>query len=331
MAEPHPDNAHHDAQHGAQHEAIARWERRWLNAAGLLLVLFIVLVAYSLATEGGHIAQRSGRTSPERLSELELFATPGVTVTNLGAGRAPEVQVSVVAQSYAFNPAEILLPVGAVATFYLTSRDTQHGFQVQGTNINVQLIPGEISTFTYTFRDPGVYRVTCNEYCGIGHHNMLATIRVLYPGDLAAASAPATEGDAAAAGHAVGEGVYTANCAGCHGAAGEGVAGAFPPLAEGHVAELVAAERTYLPNVLLYGLEGPIQVRGTTYNGQMPAWSALTDEELSETMNYLMSGWGDDAALPDFAPYTPDEVAALRETPLSAQDVHAQRQGLLGN
>ena len=48
-----------------EHEAIARWERRWLNAAGLLLVLFVILVAYTLATEGGHIAQRSARTTPE--------------------------------------------------------------------------------------------------------------------------------------------------------------------------------------------------------------------------------------------------------------------------
>ena len=69
-----------------QHEAIARWERLWLNAAGILLVVFVVFIAYSLATEGGHIAQRSGRTTPDELTSLELFAEPGVKVTDFGAG-----------------------------------------------------------------------------------------------------------------------------------------------------------------------------------------------------------------------------------------------------
>jgi cytochrome c oxidase subunit 2 len=325
-ATPDPQReAHQEPHHHEQHEAIARWERRWLNAAGLLLVLFLILIAYSLATEGGHIAQRSGRAAPDQLTSLELFANPGVKVTNLGAGRPPEVQVSVVAQSYAFNPSEILLPVGAVATFYLTSRDTQHGFQVEGTNINVQLIPGEISRFTYTFRDAGVYRVSCNEYCGIGHHNMLGTIRVLYPEELAAAQNPAA---AQEAGLAIGEGVYTANCAGCHGATGEGVAGAFPPLTDGHVAALAAADRSYLPNLLLYGLQGPINVRGTIYNGQMPAWSALSDEEIAETINYLMASWGNAEAQPELAPYTAEEIAEARSRPRSPQEVHAKRHAL---
>lgn len=90
----------------------------------------MILVAYSLATEGGHIAQRSGRTIPEQLSSLELLASPGVTITNVGAGQATEARVTLVAQSFRFAPAEIILPVGAVTTFYMTSRDTLHGFRV---------------------------------------------------------------------------------------------------------------------------------------------------------------------------------------------------------
>lgn len=131
-----------------QHEAIARWERRWLNAAGLSLTLFVILIAYSLATEGGHIAQRSGRTTPEQLTSLELFAEPGVKITDFGAGQPTEAQVTLVAQAWNFVSSEIVLPVGAVTTFYMTSRDVLHAFQVQDTNINVELIPGEISTFT---------------------------------------------------------------------------------------------------------------------------------------------------------------------------------------
>jgi mono/diheme cytochrome c family protein len=309
-----------------QHEAIARWERRWLNAAGLLLAFFVILVAYSLATEGGHIAQRSGRTTPEQLSSLELFARPGVTITNVGAGQATEARVTLVAQSFSFAPAEIILPAGAVTTFHMTSRDTLHGFQVQDTTINTMLIPGEIATLTYTFDKPGVYRTTCNEYCGGGHHTMMGTVRVLYPSEYAAATAAAPPTGAEEASSAVGEGAYTANCAGCHQADGQGLPGVFPPLA-GHAAELLEADRSYLPNVLLYGLTGEIQVGGETYNGQMPAWSQLSDEEIAGTLNYLLSAWAEGGKAPD-QPYTPEEIAPLRDEALSPGDVHALRQNL---
>ena len=304
-----------------QHEAIARWERRWLNAAGLLLVMFVILIAYSLATEGGHIAQRSGRTTPEKLTSLELFKEPGVTITRFGAGRPTEAQVTVVAQAWAFNPPEIVLPVGAITTFYLTSRDVLHGFQVEDTDINVELIPGEISTLTYTFDKPGVYRTICNEYCGFGHQNMLGMVRVVHPGEFAEANAaPAAEGDT----EAVGEGVYATNCASCHQADGQGVPGAFPPLA-GHAAALLEADRTYLPKVLLYGLEGEVTVGGNSYNGQMPAWSQLSDDEIAGTLNYILSAW-DEGAAPE--PYTAEEIAPFRDEPLSAEDVYALRQTL---
>ena len=321
MAPPSAPNEH------KQHEAIARWERRWLNVAGLLLVMFVILIAYSLATEGGHIAQRSGRTTPEKLTNLELFATPGVEITDFGAGRPTEARVTVVAQAWNFNPAEIVLPAGTVATFYLTSRDVLHGFQVEGTDINVELIPGEISALSYTFDEPGVYRTTCNEYCGFGHQNMMGVVRVVAPGELAQASARAAAAPTQAGAADVGEGVYATNCTTCHQADGQGMAGAFPPLA-GHAANLFKAERSYLPKLLLNGLEGQISVGGNSYNGQMPAWSQLSDEELAGTLNYVLSSWGNGAELPDFEPYTAEEIAPFRDETLSAQDIYKLRQTL---
>jgi cytochrome c oxidase subunit 2 len=312
-----------------QHEAIARWERRWLNAAGLLLALFVILIAYSLATEGGHIAQQSGRTTPEQVTTLELFQNPGATIINLGAGQPTQAQVTLIAQAFSFNPAEIVLPVGAVTTFYLTSRDTIHGFQVQDTNINVMLIPGEISTLTYTFDKPGVYRTTCNEYCGGGHQNMIGSIRVLHPQELAEISAERSQGPAAdATADGTGKDVYVANCAGCHQATGEGLSGTFPPVA-GHAMNLFNADRSYLPKLLLYGLTGEISVGGTTYNGQMPAWQQLSDEEIASTLNHLLSGWEDDPSqLQEFEAYTAQDIGPLRDQPMTAADVHAFRQTL---
>jgi cytochrome c oxidase subunit 2 len=47
-----------------------------------------------------------------------------------------------------------------------------HGLLVGGTRINVMLIPGQITRYSYTFDRPGEYLLMCHEYCGLGHHTM---------------------------------------------------------------------------------------------------------------------------------------------------------------
>ena len=62
---------------------------------------------------------------------------------------------------------------------HLTSMDWQHGFSLQPANINVQVLPGYEMVMTLTPNKSGKYTIVCNEYCGIGHHNMLGTIYVV--------------------------------------------------------------------------------------------------------------------------------------------------------
>jgi mono/diheme cytochrome c family protein len=126
---------------------------------------------------------------------------------------------------------------------------------------------------------------------------------------------------------ATGEQAYNGNCAACHQAEGQGVPGAFPTLA-GHAAELYDASRNYPINVLLYGLVGEIVVEGQTYNGQMPAFGTLADEDIAAILNHTMTAWGNEAELQDFEPYVPGDVAAERGANLSSQDVYALRQAL---
>ncbi|MDF1521343.1 MAG: tetratricopeptide repeat protein [Trueperaceae bacterium] len=61
-----------------------------------------------------------------------------------------------------------------------------------------------------------------------------------------------------------------AQCAACHQATGAGIPGAFPPLI-GHAPAVCAADggRAYLATLVLYGLQGPIEVDGAAYNGMM--------------------------------------------------------------
>jgi mono/diheme cytochrome c family protein len=127
-----------------------------------------------------------------------------------------------------------------------------------------------------------------------------------------------------------GESLYQTHCVACHLPTGDGIPGAFPPLA-GHVPELLAVEggREYAILVVLYGLAGPITVHGQTYDGIMPPLPYLTDEEVADVLNYVATAWGHDEALPeDFEPYAPEDVAEHRDEGLMPADVHAVRQEL---
>lgn len=126
-----------------------------------------------------------------------------------------------------------------------------------------------------------------------------------------------------------GQALYTQYCASCHQANGQGVPGAFPPLA-GHVPEILAQKdgRTYLINLVLFGLQGQIRVKGQTYSGAMPAWgSQLKDDQIAAILNYVATALGNKPPA-GFKPFTPDEVKRERAKNLSPQKVYALRQAL---
>ncbi len=89
-----------------------------------------------------------------------------------------------------------------------------------------------------------------------------------------------------------GKQLFGAKCAACHQASGLGVAGVFPPLA---ASEWVLGDEKRLTHILLHGVVGEMQVKGNTYNGAMPAWNALSDDELAAVLTYIRSDWGNQA------------------------------------
>lgn len=82
---------------------------------------------------------------------------------------------------WSFEPHEIRLPVGAEVDFYLTSKDVVHGFNIHKVSLNMTAVPGGINKETVTFKEPGVYKIVCHEYCGSGHQHMMGEIIVNYP------------------------------------------------------------------------------------------------------------------------------------------------------
>lgn len=91
-----------------------------------------------------------------------------------------------------------------------------------------------------------------------------------------------------------GEEVYTANCITCHMQSGEGLEGAYPPLAK---ADFVAKDKTGKKSigVVLNGLSGEITVNGKKYNMPMTPLNYLSDQQIADVLNYVRNSWGNKA------------------------------------
>ncbi|MDY6764191.1 MAG: cytochrome c oxidase subunit II, partial [Halobacteria archaeon] len=149
---------------------IHRFEKFWMVLSLLLIVGFIGTVTYGAIGVGIEmVGDEGGTIDPTNLDNTK-FEDPGVE--KVGEN---EYAVYVVSRQFLFQPGTsqpIRVPANSKVTFYVTSADVIHGFEVAGTNINTMVIPGQVSKFTVRFEEPGEYGIVCNEYCGAGHHAM---------------------------------------------------------------------------------------------------------------------------------------------------------------
>jgi len=86
-----------------------------------------------------------------------------------------------------------------------------------------------------------------------------------------------------------GRDLYQKNCAACHQPEGQGLPGAFPPLAK---SDFIAANPNAVLEVTIKGRQGKMIVNGQEYNNVMPAMSYLSDDDLSHIITYVLNSWG---------------------------------------
>ena len=88
-----------------------------------------------------------------------------------------------------------------------------------------------------------------------------------------------------------GEGLYKTHCSGCHQVNGQGLTGAFPPLAG---SDYLLADRQRAIATVLQGKSGPITVNGKEYNAVMPGMGYLSDQEVADIVTFALSSWGNE-------------------------------------
>lgn len=106
----------------------------------------------------------------------------------------------------------------------------------------------------------------------------------------------------------LGKRVFTQNCIVCHQSTGLGIPGQFPPFVD---SEWVLSKDwhgdNHLVKIVLYGMQGPVQVKGNTFNNVMPP-QKLTDEQIAGVLTYIRNSWGNQAP-----PITVPFVKEIRE------------------
>jgi cytochrome c oxidase subunit 2 len=158
--------------------AIVKSEIRWSLIVGAAVALLLILILFAAITM--HMNPPSNR---EYVDPKTLHLSAEFTEANLGTSVDPKGQIvaRLIATQFEFVPNCILLPANRDVTIRATSPDVIHGLLITGTNVNTMIVPGYVSQVHTRLTKVGDLLMPCHEFCGLGHSQMLATVRVVPP------------------------------------------------------------------------------------------------------------------------------------------------------
>ena len=159
---------------GADHGE--RTERRWAAVAVAVLALLVVMATFAALYHGAMPQSRVETADPRTLHLAGEFIE-----SNLGSALEPDGSVTVraIGQQYSFTPSCIVVPTDTPVRFRATSADVVHGFLIDGTNINLMLVPGYVSSLGARFDAPGERLMPCHEFCSVGHEGMWGRVKII--------------------------------------------------------------------------------------------------------------------------------------------------------
>ena len=162
-------------------ERIGRTELVWIIVAFLWgLVMFFMMIYWHGAGKQ-NLSNEAYRTTPEAFSakanamaeSFKVREESGIPVVH----PPPGSDVYLIARLCQWWPI-LEFEKDQSYRLHISSLDWLHGFSLQPTNINLQIHPGYEMVLTITPDQAGQYGIVCNEYCGIGHHQMTGRIYV---------------------------------------------------------------------------------------------------------------------------------------------------------
>lgn len=185
----------------------------------------------------------------------------------------------------------LVIPANKKVRFLFTGNDVIHSWWVPDFGFKQDAIPGYINDAWVKVAKPGIYRGQCAELCGQGHGFMPIVVEVKSQADydawvnekkaaMAAAAASSNKTWTMDELMSHGKEVFTANCATCHQANGEGIPNVFPALKGSPVATGPVA--VHISTVL----------HGRTGTAMQAFGPQLNDADLAAVITYERNAWG---------------------------------------
>ena len=78
---------------------------------------------------------------------------------------------------------EFVVPVDTPIRLIMSSEDVLHSFYIPNFRVKKDVIPNRYTTVWFHAKDQGTYQIFCTEYCGDGHSEMLAVLKVVSYGE----------------------------------------------------------------------------------------------------------------------------------------------------
>jgi cytochrome c oxidase subunit 2 len=164
-------------------QPLDRVEGTWIALALVWsLIMFIMMPLWHVYGKQ-NLSSEAYRTTPEAFMAKTQAMVDQYTVRTETNQNMPVVHpppgsdVYLIGRLWQWWPL-LELEKGQTYRLHISSMDWQHGFSVQPVNINTQIVPGYEMVLTITPDTDGDQTIICNEYCGIGHHNMVGKIYI---------------------------------------------------------------------------------------------------------------------------------------------------------
>lgn len=164
-------------------QPLDRVEGTWIALALVWsLIMFIMMPLWHVYGKQ-NLSNEAYRTTPEAFmaktqAMVDQYTVRTETNQNMPVVRPPPgSDVYLIGRLWQWWPL-LEFEKGQTYRLHIASMDWQHGFSLQPVNINTQIVPGYEMVLTVTPDTEGDQTIICNEYCGIGHHNMTGKIYV---------------------------------------------------------------------------------------------------------------------------------------------------------
>jgi cytochrome c oxidase subunit 2 len=164
-------------------EPIEKIELAWIAIALVWALILFFMMPYWHVFGKQNLSNEAYRVSPAQFQAKTQEMVDQYTVRTETEQNVPVVHppagsdVYLIARLWSFWPI-LELEQGKSYRLHLSAMDYQHGFSLQPENVNLQVVPGYEMVITITPNKTGSFAVVCNEYCGIGHHQMVSRIYV---------------------------------------------------------------------------------------------------------------------------------------------------------